>query len=179
VDFEQSTAYHRLVLEGFATAYLLLEKHGERVPREAWSRLERMCDYVDAYTKPNGLAPLVGDADDGRIQILGTQAIGDHRYLLSNAAVIYGRADFKARSGAFADESFWTLGPEGLSRFAALERTPASTASVAFPDAGFFVLRNPSSHVFIDCGDVGMRGRGGHGHNDILSVEVFLNGMNL
>src|SRR5262249_34956465 len=28
VDFEQSTAYHRLVLEAFATSYLLLKAHG-------------------------------------------------------------------------------------------------------------------------------------------------------
>ena len=41
------------------------------------------------------------------------------------------------------------------------------------------MLRNPSSHLFIDCGDVGMRGRGGHGHNDILSFELFMNGANI
>src|SRR5205823_10969706 len=99
VDFEQSTAYHRLVLEAFMTSYLLLEKHGDAVPPEAWTRLERMCEYVEAYTKPNGLAPLVGDADDGRVQVLGTQATGDHRYVLSTAAAVFAREDFKARAG--------------------------------------------------------------------------------
>ena len=179
VDFEQSTAYHRLVLEAFLTAYLLLEQNGDRIPADAWRRLEKMCEYVEAYTKPNGLAPLVGDADDGRIQMLGTQAIGDHRYLLSNAAVKFGRPDFKARAGCFGDESFWTFGPEGLATFRSLPSAPPSTASRAFPDGGFYVLRGRTSHVFIDCGDVGMRGRGGHGHNDILSFELFLNGMNV
>ncbi len=178
VDFEQSTAYHRLVLEGFATSYLLLEMHGEPVPAEARARLERMCEYVEAYIKPDGVAPLVGDADDGRIQMLGTQPIGDHRYLLSNAAVMFGRADFKARAGGFADESFWTFGPSGAGTYRALPDVPASPASAAFADGGFFVLRGTSAHVFIDCGDVGMRGRGGHGHNDILSFEAWLNGAN-
>ena len=49
----------------------------------------------------------------------------------------------------------------------------------AFGDGGFYVLRNASSHVVIDCGEVGMRGRGGHGHNDITSFELFLDGVNV
>ncbi len=179
VDFEQSTAYHRLVLEAFMTSYLLLERNQEQVPHDAWTRLERMCEFVEAYTKPNGLAPLVGDADDGRVQMLGTQAIGDHRYLLSNAAVRFNRPDFKARAECFADESFWTLGPDGLERFRAIADSHEPPSSVAFPEGGFYVLRSRDAHVFIDCGDVGMRGRGGHGHNDILSFELFLNGMNI
>ena len=179
VDFEQSTAYHRLVLEAFLTSYLLAEKHGEPIPPDAWARLERMCEYVDAYTKPNGLAPLVGDADDGRVQTLGSQPIGDHRYLLSTAAARFGREDFKARAECFFDESFWILGPDGLARFRALQRVEASTQSRAFADGGFYVLRSADAHVFIDCGEVGMRGRGGHGHNDVLSFELFLNGMNV
>jgi heparinase II/III-like protein len=179
VDFEQSTAYHRLVLEGFLTSYLLLRMNGEHIPDVAWSRLERMCDYVDAYLKPNGLAPLVGDADDGRIQILGTQEIGDQRYLLSNGAVVFNRADLRAHAGEFADESFWMLGPDGLATFCSQPQVAAPRKSEAFADGGFFVLRAPRTHVFIDCGDVGMRGRGGHGHNDILSFELWWNGANL
>jgi len=179
VDFEQSTAYHRLVLEAFATSYLLLKAQDEHVPEDAWTRLERMCEYVEAYTKPDGLAPLVGDADDGRIQILGTARTGDHRYLLSSAALMFNRGSFKAQAGCFWDESFWTFGPEGLDRFRTLTAAPLVPQPVAFEAGGFFVLRSDSAHVFIDCGDVGMRGRGGHGHNDILSFELFLNGVNV
>jgi hypothetical protein len=179
VDFEQSTAYHRLVLEAFETAYLLLKMNGEEIPPHAWSRLERMYDYVAAYTKPDGTVPLIGDADDGRIQMLGTQAIGDHRYLLSNGAVMFNRGDLKAQAGCFAGESFWMFGPEGMARFRALPAAPQTPQSAAFPDAGFFVLRSASAHLVVDCGDVGMNGRGGHGHNDILSFELFLNGFNV
>jgi uncharacterized heparinase superfamily protein len=39
------------------------------------------------------------------------------------------------------------------------------------------VLRRGGTHVFIDCANVGMRGIGGHGHNDILSFELVLDGM--
>lgn len=179
VDFEASTAYHRLVLELFLTACLLLRRRGERVPPAHWARLERMCEFVEAYVKPDGLAPLVGDADDGRVQILGRQPVNDHRYLLSMGAALFGRGDFKRTAGAFHEEAFWLLGPEGAAAFDALDAPAGDPPSRAFFEGGFFVLRDGATHVFVDCGPVGMRGLGGHGHNDILAFELVLDGVRL
>ena len=175
VDHEASTPYHRLVLELFLTGFLLLERAGRRVPVEAWTRIERMLEFVAGYTKPDGLAPLVGDADDGRVQKLGGQRLNDHRYLLSTCATRFARGDFKSAAGEFWDESFWLLGPGGAAAFDALAgATPAQ--SQAFPQGGYYTLRRAQTHVFLDCGDVGMRGRGGHGHNDALSFELSMRG---
>ncbi len=179
VDFEASTAYHRLVLELFLTAYQLLRIHGESIPAGQWQRFERMFEFVEAYVKPDGLAPLVGDADDGRVQILGRQRIGDHRYLLSTAAALFSRGDFKRAAGQFWEESFWMLGPDAATMFDAVPLPAAPARSVAFPDGGYCVLRRDDTHVFIDCANVGMRGIGGHGHNDILSFELVLGGVPL
>ena len=179
VDFEQSTAYHRLVLEAFLTSYELLRRHGEDVPQACWHRLERMCEFVQAYTKPDGRAPLIGDADDGRIQMLGTQAVGDHRYLLSSAAALFFRGSFKTSAGRCWEETFWLLGADATDRFRAIEADDAPPGSLAFAEGGFYVLRTRHAHMIADCGDVGMHGRGGHGHNDILSFELFLNGFNV
>ena len=179
VDFEMSTAYHRLVLEGFLTAYLLLRHHSEDPPAPCWARLERMCEFVAAYTKPDGLAPLIGDADDGRIQVLGTQRRNDHRYLLSTAAVVLSRGDLKAAADSCWDETFWLAGADAPCRFAQLGAPAAAPMSAAFPSGGFYVLRSAAAHLVIDCGEVGFGRRGGHGHNDILSFELFLNGFNV
>jgi hypothetical protein len=111
--------------------------------------------------------------------MLGEQPIDDHRYLLSSAAVMFGRADFKAASGRCWEETFWLLGPDAVDRFARLPEDARPAGSAAFPDGGFYVLRSPYAHVIVDCGDVGMKGRGGHGHNDILSFELFMNGFNV
>ena len=179
VDFEKSTAYHRLVLEAFITCDVLLARHGEPFPAEWRQRLERMIEFVAAYVKPDGGVPIVGDADDGRIQKLGTQEMNDHRYLLSSGAALAGRSDLKRASRQFWDESFWLGGPDMLDAFDTLPAATAAEASKAFPDGGFYVLRSERAHVFVDCGEVGMHGRGGHGHNDILSFELWLDGMNL
>ena len=179
VDFEQSLAYHRLVLEAFITSYELLARHGLDPSASCWKRLEAMCDFVAAYLKPDGRTPLIGDADDGRIQILGRQPIGDHRYLLSYAALRFKRGDYAAAAERCWEETFWISGREALTRFAQLPRTAPLHESKPFPSGGFFVLRGAQTHLIIDCGEVGMRGRGGHGHNDILSYELFLNGANV
>jgi hypothetical protein len=40
-------------------------------------------------------------------------------------------------------------------------------------------LRGPLDHVFVDCGPVGLAGRGGHGHNDCLAFDAVLDGTHL
>ncbi len=180
VDFEKSVPYHRLVAEGFLTAYLVLGSAGQTVPSVCWERLSKMLEFTAAYTKPSGLAPLIGDADDARMQAFGRQELNDHRYLPACGAVLFERPDLKAAAGRFPDEAFWLLGPDGTATF---DRLPSDAASIAasraFFDGGFFVLRAPRSHVIVDCGEVGMHGRGGHGHNDILGFELVLDGVPL
>ncbi len=53
----------------------------------------------------------------------------------------------------------------------------APVGSVGFADGGLYVLRRQRDHCLVDCGDVGLRGRGGHGHNDALSCELTLSGI--
>ena len=105
--------------------------------------------------------------------------VNEHRYLLSAGAAQLGRADFKCAAGQFWDESFWLLGPDGAAAYDGIAPAAPPPHSRAFHDGGFYVLRSERAHVFVDCGEVGMHGRGGHGHNDILSFEVWLDGMNL
>lgn len=180
VDFEKSVPYHRLVTEGFLTAYLVLRSAGHTVPPDCWERLSKMLEFTAAYTKPSGLAPLIGDADDGRMQTFGRQALNDHRYLAACGAVLFDRPGLKAAAGAFPDEAFWLLGPDAANTFDAMRTDETSVlASRAFFDGGFFVMRARRSHAIVDCGEVGMHGLGGHGHNDILGFELVLDGLAL
>lgn len=51
---------------------------------------------------------------------------------------------------------------------------PASEAgsSCAFPDAGVYLLRDEDRYLHFNTGGIGVNGRGSHGHNDALSIEV-------
>ena len=111
-----------------------------RLPDWYRERLGRMCGFVRDYTRPDGLAPQIGDADDGRFLPLGDYGADprDHRHLF--------------------------------------ERFEPATASAAYPDGGYYILRSGEQYAIVRCGDTGRHGRGGHGHNDQLSFELAIGG---
>lgn len=177
VDFEASVPYHRLVAELFLWPAMHRSIQGLEVDSAYRERLFSMAKFTKAYIKPNGLAPLWGDADDARALPFGMQAINDHRYLPALIGTYLGRLDELAGASDGLGEVFWVFGPEAIRRWRQKEASPAR--SVAFEDGGFYVLRSSVDHVFIDAGPLGLAGRGGHGHNDCLSFEAVLDGVPL
>lgn len=139
---EASIPYHRLVCELFVCA---TDAASELVPhwpgRDYAAKLEAMLDFVVDYTQPNGHAPQIGDADDGRFLPLGDYVATDPRCHLHL---------FRQASRAYR----------------------AAKTHAAYRDGGFYVMRGGGLHAVVRCGDTGLTGRGGHGHNDQLSFEL-------
>lgn len=173
-DYEGSIPYQQLVAEIYLTAAANLSQRGEALSAATRARVEKMLEFVAAYTKPNGRAPLIGDGDDGRFVVLGPQSRGDHRHLLSTGGVLLGRPDLVAAAGGIAEETMWLLGSRAAKAEAPV--TPRAAASAAFPEGGIYVMRAGETHLVVDAGDVGLRGRGAHGHHDALSFELVLDG---
>lgn len=178
VDFEVSTAYHRLVAEIFLFPALYRQALGLDVSAEYSGRLKTMAEFTAAYSRSDGSLPLWGDADDGRVLPFGglNNNINDHRYLIALIGQAFGDASLMETASGPKSEVFWALGPDDA---AAVPDQAKSLCSRDFPDGGAYIMRNGDDHVFIDCGPVGMNGRGGHGHNDCLSFEAALCGVHL
>lgn len=175
VNYEASTAYHRLVLELFFLPALYRQVCNLAIPESYRAQIIAMARFTAAYTKPNGLAPLWGDADDARVLPFGDQAINDHRYICGLVGGIWNVPDLIQSFSGSVSEIYWLLGPETAEKLLQANRANLATQSIAFPDGGFYILRNNQDHVFIDCGPLGLAGRGGHGHNDCLAFEAVLN----
>lgn len=172
VDFEASAAYHRLVAELFLIASVAAESANMATSDEYRRRLAGMARFTAAYTKPDATAPLWGDHDDARTLPMGPQPLRDHRYLVGLIALHLGDAELMTFSSGPRAEAAWWFGPEAA---AALPEVGREMNSQAFRDGGVYIIRGHGDHVFIDCGPLGLAGRGGHGHNDILSFEAVLN----
>ena len=176
-DFESSIPYHRLALELFVAGALLCRLNGVTLPKNFWEKLQRMFEFVLYVTRPDGKAPQVGDADDGRLYILSDYSNWDRtdfRYLLSIGAALFDRSDVKAHSGGFSEDSFWLLGPRGMIAFDALEDKEEGLGSKEFRDSGLYVMRDGHSYLLACCGMVGTGGVGNHKHNDLLSFELYV-----
>jgi hypothetical protein len=177
VDHEKSTAYHRLVLELFYSAALLCKRNAIPLREKFWTKLEKMFEFVQSSTRPDGSIPSIGDADDGRLYRLSMkEPINDHRHALSVGALLFQRPDFRNSAGRFDQESLWYFGGEGFEIHRILEKQTPLEPSRAFADGGFYTMRTGRAHLFVDAGELGLRGVGGHGHNDTLSFEFWADG---
>jgi Heparinase II/III-like protein/Heparinase II/III N-terminus len=109
-DHEASIPYHRLVSELFICGTQAGDSlRGDAFPKDYRERLDRMLDFAAAYTRPDGLAPQVGDNDDGRFLPLGDYGGADfrsHTHLFRQASRPY-RPAF--RSAAFAAGGYYVM----------------------------------------------------------------------
>ena len=171
-DYESSIPYHRLVAELFLGGARLAAWGRQPLSDAYITRLRRMIEYFASVQRPDGLMPIVGDADDGRLHILseyGTWSPQDGRHLLGAAGGFFERPDWIAAAGERGvwEAAWWGCKPAGTDAAAAV---PASSAR-HFPTAGITVLRSDESYVLITNGRVGTNGFGNHKHNDQLSFE--------
>jgi len=168
-DFESSVPYHRLVAELFLGSSRLADCRGQPLSDHYRSRVRDMAAYLAAVTRPDGLMPQSGDADDGRLHVLsglGTASPQDGRHLLGPAAAIFAQPEWAAIGGRDGEwEATWW----GLEPVAAVS-APASISKL-FPDAGHAVVRNDGNYLLVTNSIVGTRGFGNHKHNDQLSFE--------
>ena len=94
----------------------------------------------------------------------------DHGYLLGIAAVLFNDRTFKI-SDELPEELFWLFGEQALETFRGLPMSGLAK-SAAFPDAGTFILRDHDLYLSLNVSGTGLSGRGSHGHNDALSLDI-------
>jgi hypothetical protein len=176
-DWEASTGYQRFVTELFLYSFILCRANDIEIEERHWQRLRSMLEYIRAYLRPDGRAPLVGDTDGGQVLPLVRHGADEHAYILAIGAALFREPRFKIFEDA-PDEVFWLLGTEGVRAYAELPATGAhAPTSQAFEHAGMCVLRDDDSYLLLNASGTGLGGRGAHGHNDALSIEVSARGV--
>jgi hypothetical protein len=147
-DFESSTGYHRFVTELFLYSFMLCRANDVEIETRYWTRLHQMLSYIRAYLRPDGFAPLIGDTDGGQVLPVVHRSADDHAYVLEIGAVVFDDPALKSKC----------------------------VSSQAFPQAGTYIMRDGDLYLCFNASDAGLNGRGSHGHNDALSIEVSAGG---
>lgn len=170
-DFEASTGYHGFVAQMLLYSFLLARKNGFSIDEQHWRRLQSMFDLSHGIIRPDGRMPLIGDADGSQIVPVVKRDSDDAAYMLALAAVVFEAPKYK-EFAELTPEMLWLIGEEAVEKFNAMATAATPTGSLAFPDAGAYVLRDGDLYLHLNANDTGIGGRGSHAHNDALSIEV-------
>jgi hypothetical protein len=174
-DFESSVPYHRLVAELFLGSSRLADVRGEPLSEHYRSRVHDMVAYLADVTRPDGLMPQSGDADDGRLHVLGglgTATPQDARHLLGPASLIFTRPEWMTIGAA---DAAWEAAWWGPGYSPAAETAYPAVAKI-YPDAGHVVVRDGARYLLVTNSIVGTKGFGNHKHNDQLGFEYHSGG---
>lgn len=167
-DFEASTGYHKFVTELFLYSFILAERNDVKIAQDSLEKLRDMLQYLRGIMRPDGSMPLIGDADGSQIIPIVKHDADDAGYLL-----LIGSAFFDHDSLAPSEpdpEILWLFGETNI---VDLKNTDVSDrSSIGFPDAGSYVMRDRDLYMHFNANDCGLNGRGSHGHNDALSIEI-------
>ena len=154
VHRESSTHYHLVALRTFVAARENAVRYGLDLGDGYDERLARACEFAVHVHRPDGRIPALSDSDSG-----------SYGELLALAGRLLGRPDLLwAASGGAAGEPPPTRNPSFPHGGYYVQRSGWGDAATGFADERFLVF---------DCGPLG---DGGHGHYDLLSVEIYGSG---
>jgi hypothetical protein len=174
--YELSTSYHRFVTEMLLSAICLLKRLKHSVPSDIEFRAIKAIEYCYCYSRPDGSTPVIGDADDGRLHILGRYTRwdrNDHRHLLAAGHVLFEKCEWVQPEPTQYQDVAWLLcDPKALTLASTSSRKPMSGH---FSDAGIHILRNGGNYVYVKSSNRGAyESAGWHTHNDVLSFDLML-----
>ena len=157
VHYELSIGYHRLITEILLAIVLIMKKNNIQLSDFIINKIQKMVDFVLAYTKPDGYTPQARDADNSRLISFTDNHVNDHRYLLNIGAVLFNRSDFKSAARSFSHEALWWLGPSGFNKFLSIKEDKNTNGSKIFSYSGFCFMKQNGDYLMNLCAKGGDR----------------------
>ena len=182
-DYEASTGYHLLVTQMFTSVGLILRSDKQEISPRFHDRLRKMYQVLDSLADDEGYIPQVGDCDDGRVELLTDDleqmtdnGCPERGSLRAGSWIGIGRALLKSEFRGRADDVGWYGLDPGRSGTTACVRRPCTEF---FRSSGVAVGRRGAAELFFFAMPNGIFGKGGHTHNDKLSIVLKIGGREL
>lgn len=178
---EQSSSYHRFVIDFLLLAFLAGKSHSE-FSSEFRDKLQKMIEYLQLIQTPEHTLPPYGDCDNGRGFLLAPNLdFWDVRGEIAAGFSLLGNWK-KIPPSHFNEETFWLISEEQFNACKASVATEESPSIIILQESGHAIIRS-SKHsstdfCFFRAGEFGLGGNGfcSHSHNDLFSPIIYLSG---
>ncbi|WP_271008701.1 heparinase II/III family protein [Paucibacter sp. B51] len=181
VNREQALCYHKFTLQFLLASALAGRARGDTFSAAFWQRVESAVIFLAAVTDCAGNTPAYGDSDDGEVWTLGAGVEFDsYHAMVAMGSLLFERAELLAKTERLPEagrmEQPWLALHRGVRRAAA--PVPAAQALPDyFPDGGYALLghrlhADDELRLLFDCGPLGYNRISGHGHADVLALQL-------
>ncbi|WP_299883676.1 alginate lyase family protein [uncultured Lacinutrix sp.] len=173
VNFEKSIPYHRLVVELFFASFLVMKRSGIKLKPVTLTIFKKASNFIKGVTKPNLLTPIIGDNDSASVFQNDNVTLNNHSNMLQLASLFLEDENLN-----ISDEVFYS----SVECFG-INSVKSNIEKVFqfnyFKKGGFISAKTNTDYFITDYGEVGMNGKGGHGHNDLFSFELMLDNQDI
>lgn len=182
VNKEQAIYYQHEVMDMMLICHLVAIANGTSFSATFMQRLERLAEFVHALMDVNGNVPMIGDADDAEmIRLAYAPNWNRYRSLLCSCALLFERADFKAKAGVLDTKNALLFGEASLKQWEALAVAEADRPRREFLEGGYWVLgdrfgQQDEVRAVVDAAPLGYLSIAAHGHADALSLTLSAGG---
>lgn len=182
VNKEQAVYYQHEVMDMMLLCHLAGCAGGVAFSAAYLLRLEKLAEFIAALLDAGGHMPMIGDADDAQmVRLVQQPGWSPYRSLLASCAVLFGRADFKAKAGQFDDKNAWLFGAAGRAAWVALPPAGPERPVLSFPEGGYYLLGHrygtpDEVRMVVDCAPLGYLSIAAHGHADALAFTLSVGG---
>lgn len=167
MDFESSSCYHAYVLELLLIA-CALHRISEGRAEERWEAIAaKMADCLSIIEAPNGCVPQFGDNDSSCVVAIAPRHRRDWRHLAAWTGGMVESGSLRLQENPIGALLDWRPAKRRASS-SARRAGPVAAGAVG----GYLIHKYDGLYVALNASEVGRLGRGGHGHNDKLSITV-------
>jgi len=185
---EQSPTYQAFTMEMLAFAVQLAPDFGVALDPPMRERLARGAQFLSRLCDENGLAPRIGDDDEGRV--IAQPPDREPRYVASVVAAISGllqrpglaraERDAHLRDCIFDSPVALPKDNDAVASADAVPDVPAQTAVTVFEQGGMSIVKDVIAgrriHLVFDHGPLGLLPLAAHGHADALAIWLSIDG---
>jgi uncharacterized heparinase superfamily protein len=180
---EQSFSYMRFDLDLLMQTLFLGERMGDAFSDACVNRIEKMLDNLATLAQTGNRIPMVGDSDNARgLPVISGYDFWREEELFCLGGIFFDREDLLSRTKTFTESAGWLAGTRGYEKFRTLKKSIKQNSSTYLPQSGYFILRDrieQDIYVLFDVGELGIGKVAGHGHDDLTSIVISVNGSEL